>query len=238
MNSTHFKHLWALGLLLSFTAHAGIYYSGTLGGGTIPDGDVSGRQNSYTFDGILDSEISGVTITFDVSGGYNGHLYAYLQHGTGIAFLLNRVGVGSSDPFGASGSGLSGLVLSSSAGNNIHFNLGSGTTGTFAPDGRSIDPLSPASAFDETPSGNALSTFNGASANGNWTLFFSDVVTGGGTPALTSWSLEISTVPEPVNVALGAFGLGAAGVGLGRRVYARFTTRNQPGCHWRKSPGF
>ena len=218
----HFKHLWALGLLLSFTTHAGLYSSGALSGGTIPDGSLVGMQSSYTFSDIYDYNITDVVVTLNVSGGYNGNLYAYLTHGSGTAVLLNRVGVGSSDSFGASGSGLTTLILSSSAANNIHFNL-SGTTGTYAPDGRAIDPLSVASAFDDLPPGNALTAWNGTSPNGVWTLYFADVVTGGGTPNLTSWSLDVTAVPEPANVALGIFAglFGAVGLVRSRPVRTR-----------------
>ena len=203
----HFQHLWALGLLLSFTTHGGLYTydSGTLNA-PITAGDPSGYVNSHTFSAIPDYDITAVTVTLNVSGGYNGALYAYLSYGSGTAVLLNRVGVGSSDPIGADGSGLSSLILSSTALNNIHTSLGSGTTGTYAPDGRNIDPVySPASAFDATPSGNALTAWNGTSPNGTWTLFFSDVISGSGNPTLVSWELDVTAVPEPVNVALGIF---------------------------------
>jgi len=37
--------------------------------------------------------------------------------------------------------------------------------------------------------------------NGEWTLFFADM-SGGSVSTLTSWSLNIEPVPEPVTVAL------------------------------------
>jgi len=202
----HFKYLLALGLLISFTTHAGLYSSGTLSGGIIPDGGSSGRVNYYTFSGIYDYNITDVTVTLNVSGGYNGNLYAYLTHGSGTAVLLNRVGVGASNPLGADGSGLITLILASTAVNNIHTSLGSETTGTFAPDGRNIDPLSAASAFDSASTAANFSAFNGTSPNGVWTLYFADVVGDSVSPNLTSWSLDVTAVPEPVNVALGIFG--------------------------------
>ena len=206
MPMKHFKYLLALGLLLSFTTHAGLYSSGALSGGIIPDGDPSGRVNTYTFSDIYDYNITDVVVTLNVSGGYNGNLYAYLTHGSGTAVLLNRVGVGASDPLGASGSGLTTLILSSSVANNIHFNLGGGTTGTYAPDGRTIDPLSAAAAFDTASTTADFSSFNGTSPNGTWTLYFADAVGDSVSPNLTSWSLDVTAVPEPVTVALGIFG--------------------------------
>ena len=224
----YLRHLWALGFLLNFTTHAALYtYSYAPSGGVIiPEGNVSGWQNSTTFSGISGQSITDVSVTLNVSGGYNGAFYAYLEQGSTIVVLLNRVGVGSSDPLGASGSGLSSVVLSSLALNNIHTSLGSGTTGTFAPDGRNIDPLSASSAFDSASTTANFSPLINSSPNGTWTLFFSDVVSGAGSPTLNSWELDINTVPEPVNVALGIFaGLfllrGCAGSEWARRLFRR-----------------
>jgi hypothetical protein len=50
----------------------------------------------------------------------------------------------------------------------------------------------------------SLSGFNG-DPNGAWTLYFSDTLAGGGNATLNGWSLDISAVPEPVNVALAIF---------------------------------
>ena len=53
---------------------------------------------------------------------------------------------------------------------------------------------------------------NGSVADGTWTLFFADDASGGGTSTLNSWSLGITAVPEPVNVALAFFGVCMAGI--------------------------
>ena len=58
-----------------------------------------------------------------------------------------------------------------------------------------------------------LST-NTASTNGSW-QFFADQ-SGGNTSTLNGWSLDITTVPEPVNVAMAIFGVGFVGVGAVR----------------------
>jgi hypothetical protein len=48
-------------------------------------------------------------------------------------------------------------------------------------------------------------TFVAQNPNNPWTLYFGDQSPGGAT-TLEGWSLEITAVPEPVNVALGVFG--------------------------------
>jgi len=199
---------------LGLHALGGVYFnqtfnSGFQNGGVIPDGSLNGLADTRTVSGASGSwQITGLTVVVNVSGGVNGDWYAYLTHGSGFAVLLNRVGVGSSDPFGASGSGLSSLIFTTAANSgNVHFLLGNGdgAGGTFAPDGRTIDSLSSPSAFDSASTTANFTTFNGLDPNGGWTLFFADTVKGGGSPTLTSWSLDITAVPEPVNVALGVF---------------------------------
>jgi subtilisin-like proprotein convertase family protein len=206
------------GVAMGLHAFGALYDSGFQNGGLIPDGDLNGLADTRTVSGITEL-ISYVSVTLNISGGYNGDLYAYLTHGTGTAILLNRVGVGSAqgDAFGASGSGLS--ITLAAGYDNIHFTLGGGISGTFAPDGRAIDPLSVPSAFDSAATTADLSTFNNLDANGSWTLFFADTVTGGGNPTLNSWSLDITPVPEPVGVALVVFAAAVAGVQVGRRFW-------------------
>lgn len=61
------------------------------------------------------------------------------------------------------------------------------------------------------------SAFNGQNPNNTWTLFFADTRAGDQT-TLNGWSLNITAVPEPVNVALGVFGGLFAAAGLVRIV--------------------
>ncbi len=57
---------------------------------------------------------------------------------------------------------------------------------------------------------------NGRNPNDTWTLYFQDTV-GSDTTTLNGWSLEVTAVPEPVNVALGVFGVALVGtVGIRR----------------------
>ncbi len=59
---------------------------------------------------------------------------------------------------------------------------------------------------------NLGSTFNGLNPNANWTLSFANPA-GFFDNSLTGWSLDITAVPEPLNVALGIFGVLALGAG-------------------------
>ena len=85
-----------LGLILfllvgvSLAARAGIIYSAT--SGAIPDGSAAGWSATAAASGYLPS-ILDVTVNLNLSGGYNGDLYAYLSYGGVLVPLLNRVGV-------------------------------------------------------------------------------------------------------------------------------------------------
>ena len=71
-----------------------------------------------------------------------------------------------------------------------------------------------------TADGGSLASFSGVDPNGTWTLFFADL-SSGNTSTLNGWSLDITAVPEPVNVALGCFVamlLALAGVGRMWRI--------------------
>jgi hypothetical protein len=118
--------------------------------------------------------------------------------------LLNQPGATISNPFGYGGSGLN-ITLSDTAAGSIQ------TT-----------PETPVSVFGSGlayQAAGSLSRFNGSPADGTWTLFFADEVAGGGQATLNGWSLNITAVPEPVNMALVIFGaalIGASAV----RIYS------------------
>jgi hypothetical protein len=203
------------------TARAGLYsytYSGSPV--NIQDGNLSGWSDSHTFSG-LPSVIRNITVTLNLSGGYNGDLYAYLSHGGVLLPLLNRVGVGTGSGFGYSTAGLN-VTLSDSGSLNIHGVSAPASGGTYEPDGRVISPFSPAGDFTSAGSVSFSSAFGQLNPNGVWTLFVADVSGGGGQSVLQGWSLDIDTaVPEPVNVALGVFGIlfgAVAAVRVARRL--------------------
>jgi hypothetical protein len=196
-------------------ARAGVYdntySSGFANSGNIPVGNLSGWSDSEAISGETGA-ISSITVNLDISGGFNGSLYGYLEYDGVIVTLINRVGVQSGNSFGYTDSGFN-ITLDSSAANNIHsYQSGSYTingsgqlTGTWAPDGNNISPLSSPSSFNANPSGSGLASFEGLSPDGTWTLFLADVVSGGSQPQVLSYGIDITTVPEPVNMALGIF---------------------------------
>jgi subtilisin-like proprotein convertase family protein len=183
-------------------------------GATIPDGNLNGFQNSQSVSG-LSGTITDLNVTLEISGGFNGDFYAFLTHGNSTAILLNRVGRNSTHPVGypdagfGPGSSANAFTLDDQAANDIHsyrsfsFILnGTGQlTGSWQPDARLVDPLSPASTFDGAARTAPLSIFNGLDPNGLWTLYVADV-SSGGEGSLVGWGLQITTVPEPGSAVL------------------------------------
>jgi len=189
-------------LISSLPATAALYSSGTINQ-VIPDGDPNGVALHMTVnDQPPGNVVSLVNVFFNISGGYNGDYYAYLSYNGILVPLLNRVGTSGTDPFGYGNPGFGPTSLgvqfeiSDSGAFSIHnyqdhspvYNSNGQLTGTWAPDG------------------GTLSSFNGQHPDGTWTIFFADQ-SGGDQGTLVNWSLEIdSIIPEPVTLALPAFG--------------------------------
>jgi subtilisin-like proprotein convertase family protein len=188
---------------------------------TIPDNDPDGLVSSVALSGLIGS-ISNVTVSLDITGGYNGDLYAYLVGPNGgFAVLLNRVGVTNGNSYGYSDAGFNNITLDdSAANNNIHYYqnvAGTGApTGTWASDGENVDPLG--SLVGSSPSTATLTSLDGTNPNGNWILFIADL-SGGGQATLANWTLNITTVPEPQTWTMLGAGLVAA------LWFRRFTRR-------------
>jgi len=198
--------LTTLMLGLCASSQAALYIGSIPNGGIIQDGNLSGWTGAASVSGLSGS-IATVQVNLNVTGGYNGDLYAYLSYDGKLIPLLNRVGVGAGDSFGYSASGFNNITLADAGSLNIHSVASPAANGTYLADGRNISPLSAPGLFDTTSSATFASTFGGMNPNGDWTLFFADASGGGGTSTITSWSLDIITaVPEPINVALGVFG--------------------------------
>jgi subtilisin-like proprotein convertase family protein len=191
----------------------------------VPDGDANGLVSSVGLAGYA-APIDNVTVSLNLSGGYNGDLYAYLLGPAGqFAVLLNRVGLSAGNANGYGNTGFD-FTLDAAAPNNVHnyqgfspiYNGNGQLTGTWAPDARNIDPQSSGTVFDSTPANPAasLSSFAGTDANGTWALFIADL-SGGGQSTLVSWGLTAVTVPEPQAWLMLSGGLAVLGLLRGRR---------------------
>ena len=185
----------------NFTASgSGVYTAGASGlGQVIPDNDPVGVAYGLNF-GTAGLRISDINVSLNISGGWNGDLYAYLSHGSDYAVLLNRVGATTS---GADGYGTSGLnillepVTTHAGIVDIHTVQNPESSPTaYAADGRV--------AYTDTIRPQTLDVLLNADPYGSWTLYFADRAAVS-TATLTGWSLEITAIPEPVNVALGGF---------------------------------
>ncbi len=189
-------------------AHAALYSESFTVNSAIPDGNPVGAVfTGAVSDAPGGSTVGSLSVTLNITGGYNGDLYAYLVAPSGsMVVLMNQPGVTTGNPFGFSGSG---------------FNITLSDTGT---DGN-------IQTFSETPGGVVTGSFtaagtvanlNGSSIDGTWTLFFADESSGGGTSVLNSWSLGITTpVPEPMTVALEMFAGLLGVIALVRRFKVR-----------------
>ncbi|MGA2870728.1 MAG: PEP-CTERM sorting domain-containing protein [Verrucomicrobiota bacterium] len=170
---------------------------------------------------VTGGDISSVTVSLDITGGFNGDLYAYLVGPNGgFAVLLNRVGMSSENSFGYSDSGLD-VTFSDTAAVSIHdyqtvpdYSL-SGTT--WQPDGENIDPQSSPSAFTGTQTA-MLSSFDDTDPNGTWMLYLADL-SSGSTSTLDSWTINVTTtaVPEPQTWTLTILGLAGTLLAIRRR---------------------
>ena len=209
------KILVGLVLLGSLTAgQAALYVQGTgVGSGadmgavanpTIVDGNPAiVVANTMTLSG-LGSSLSSFTVTLNISGGYNNGIYAYLVNGATTVTLMNQPGY-AANGFGATGAGMN---ITLQDGSTEHGSIqseisGSVLSGTYNAEGN-------------------LSDFNGINPNSSWTLYFSDTLAGGGDATLNGWSLDITAVPEPVNVALVVFAVVLVSAG-GIRRYSRMS---------------
>jgi subtilisin-like proprotein convertase family protein len=186
------------------------YTSGTLNV-SVPDGNPVGITETTSLGGIT-GFITNIQVNLNISGGFNGDLYAYLAGPNGqFAVLLNRSGLSGSNPFGYADSGYDITLDMTSA--NIHnyqsgiYSISGGQlTGTWGADGRNISPTSSGSTFDAATVTADLNNYYWTLPNGTWTLFIADL-SGGSQSTLVSWGLTIATVPEPQTWAMLASGV-------------------------------
>ncbi len=218
--------LWLLSVAsnLVLAAQGALY---TFGGNdlarAIPDNYPSGV--AYAFN-VTDTgqTITDVSVSFDISGGWNGDLYAYLSHDSDTLVLLDRVGVSATNTYGYGDAGFV-ITLSDSGSVNIHNYGGNGgsqlSSGTYLADGQTTSPFASPASFSATGgSATFANTFGTTDPNGSWTLFFADV-SGGSIATLNDWSVNIEAVPEPAHVALAMFGFLFFGFNLLRFLQKR-----------------
>jgi hypothetical protein len=134
--------------------------------------------------------VNALVLTLNMSGGFNGDMYGYLQHGGTLIELFN--------PNSFSAGGAAGYTLNIALASGSYSALNTASAANLAQGGLTY-----------AASGN-LNGFIGADPNGLWTLFFADQ-SAGDQMTLNSFNLSITAVPEPVNVALGMFGAVLAG---------------------------
>jgi len=190
----------------------------------ITAGDPVGLMETFNVTG-LEGTMTNIQVALDITGGFNGNLYAYLVSPNGsIAILLNRVGVNGGNSFGYSDAGFDITLDDSGSYSNVH-TYGSGSysingsgqvTGTWASDGENVNPLGP--LVGSSASTATLANLLGSDPDGTWTFFIADLESGGGTPTLSSVTLTIMTVPEPSGLALTGLGLAGGALLLFRRV--------------------
>jgi subtilisin-like proprotein convertase family protein len=197
----------SLAVLLAGTVSASAqHYSFTNStSASVPDANPNGIFSTIDVSGIPGT-ITDVTLSVNISGGYNGDLYAYLSGDNGgFSVLLNRVGRTDSDPTGYSDPGMD-ILFSDSAAGDVHLyggNSGAPLTGTWQPDARNTDPQL---ALDTDPRTAPLSSFDNRNPNGTWVLFLGDFANESQS-TLVSWTLNIDAVPEPSSASLLMIGL-------------------------------
>jgi hypothetical protein len=181
---------------------------------TIPDNSPSLGAASDIYIASGDSQLSGIvnpyvaqlmSVQFTITGGWDGDYKIVLSHTDGTTAqsvtLLNMLLSGA-----AANSGFNNVTLA--VGNTDINSAGSSSsttaiTGTWAPQG-----------------GVNFNSFQNISPTGDWLLYVTDNQSGDqGTFA--SWSLNLDVVPEPVNVALGVFGVLLGGSALVRYQAAK-----------------
>jgi hypothetical protein len=159
--------------------------SGFANGGVVPDNNFSGWSDTRSVSTMPAGTFTGLTVDLQLTGGWNGDLYAYLVHSSGFSVLLDRVGLGVSgvSAFGYGDAGMN--VNLATSGTSIH-QYGGNSTFTAAPTG---------SWMTDNTSG-SLASFLSTSPNGTWSLFIADL-SGGGVTTVQQWGLQMDIVAVP-----------------------------------------
>jgi len=170
-------------------AHAIIYStnwnSGFANAGVVPDNNFSGWSDSRSVSTMPAGTFTSLSVNLQLSGGWNGDLYAYLVHDSGFTVLLDHVGVGVSG-VSAYGYGDAGMNLTLAAtGTSIHQYGGNATFSG-----------SPSGTFQTDNTSGSLASFLSTSPNGTWSLFLADT-SGGSVSTVQNWGLQMDIVAVP-----------------------------------------
>ena len=185
----------------SFTGSGGNFSASGTPNAAIPDSPTPGLAYALDFNDSYYNQITAISVTLTINGGWNGDLYVYLSHASGFSVLLNRVGANNAGEDGFGTAGFNNITLTTS-GTDIHTVQNPTANSTYASDGR----------FDYTVNtrNNTLGVFLGGNPNGAWTLYFGDE-SPGNVSTLAAWEVELTAVPEPTTIALGIFAAGLIG---------------------------
>ena len=204
--------LLAVACSASATIYTTNWNSGFANAGVVPDNNLSGWSDTRSVSTMPAGTFTGLTVDLQLTGGWNGDLYAYLVHSSGFSVLLDRVGAPGAGAFGYGDAGMS--VNLAATGSSIH-QYGGNNTFTAAPTG---------SWMTDNTSG-SLASFLSTSPNGTWSLFVADL-SGGGVSTVQSWGLQMDIVAVPeVETWVAAALAGAFGAfWLNRQVFRTKTT--------------
>jgi subtilisin-like proprotein convertase family protein len=212
---------WGMGVLLAVLAlvqpargslsfnynGGGDYTASSSTSVTIPDYPGGGVGYALNF-GASGLTLANITVSLNITGGYNGDLYSYLASPNGtVLVLLNRVGASGSSAYGFSTAGMN-VTLNDSGALDIHAVNIPGNGGIYRADGQNGSPFATSSLNANGGSATFGNTFVGGGNNnptGTWTLFFADC-SPGSISILNGFTVDITAVPEPVNAALMVFG--------------------------------
>ena len=199
-------------------AHATLYTtnwnSGFANSGVVPDNNFSGWSDTRTVGAIPAGTFTSLSVDLQLSGGWNGDLYAYLVHSSGFSVLLDRVG-----------QGVSGVSAFGYGDAGMNVNLAATGTSIHQYGGNSTISATPTGSWQTDNTSGSLASFLSTNPNGTWSLFIADL-SGGGVSTVSSWGLQMDIVAVPeVETWVAAALAGAFGAfWLNRQMFGRKNT--------------
>lgn len=171
----------------------------------------------------------GLLLQFPAAGGLYTFSGSFVDNGAGAGVIPDNsiIGLADSHSITSEGSVISSVVLtvqlSGKAIDDLTGYIRLGNTATSP----SVSLNSYLTPDHNNFSVNLSTSFQNLNPNTTWTLFFADQ-SPGLQNTLSGWSLDITAVPEPLNVALGVFGVVVTGVGAARWHLKRRKLHRRP----------